>query len=320
MTTQTGAFQQKGYRRIIPSMTALLQFEAVARLNSFTQAAIELGVTQAAVSKQIKALEENLGALLFHRSHRSICLTEGGEILFASISESLQRVASAFDKITHISHHQEIVLGSTAPFSQLRIMPRLNALADALPQVQLRLATQMFTGDLRKRDYDLDVRYGNGQWEDGEAILLFEEEIYPVCAPAWLARHTLPVTLEALADAGLLDADSTSEGWVDWPGWFRELGLARAAPRYNLRCSLYTDAINAALAGYGIALGWGRLVEHLVSSGALVRLEPFTVRTREAYYIVVPHGRPALAHTRAIAQWLQSPAPSPDNPLLHNHR
>jgi len=316
MTTPTGAHKQKGYRRIIPSMTALLQFEAVARLNSFTLAATELGVTQAAVSKQVKALEENLGALLFHRVHRSIHLTEGGEILFASISESLQRVASAFDQITKGSNRQEIVLGSTAPFSQLRIMPRLNALSDALPQVQLRLATQMFTGDLRKRDYDLDVRYGNGQWDDGEAILLFEEEIFPVCAPAWLARNKLPVSLEELAAAGLLDADSTSEGWVDWPGWFRELGLAPATLRYNLRCSLYTDAINAALAGYGIALGWGRLVEHLLASGALVRLEPFTVRTREAYYMVVPHGRPALAHTWTIAHWLQGQVPPPDNTQL----
>ncbi len=99
MTNQDGMQKHKGYRRIIPSMTALLQFESVARLNSFTLAAKELGVTQAAVSKQIKLLEENTGALLFHRSHRNIQLSNSGELLFAIISDSLQRVASAFDQI-----------------------------------------------------------------------------------------------------------------------------------------------------------------------------------------------------------------------------
>jgi len=306
MNNPSGAQKHKGYRRIIPSMTALLQFEAVARLNSFTLAATELGVTQAAVSKQVKALEENLGALLFHRGHRNISLTDAGDILFVSISESLQRVASAFDQIDQGCHRQEVVLGSTASFSQLRIMPRLNQLASALPQVQLRLATQMFTGDLRTRNYDLDIRFGNGQWDDGEATLLFDEEVYPVCSPAWLARNPLPGTLEELACAGLLDADSTSEGWVAWPSWFREKGGSPGTLKYNLRCSLYTDSINAALQGYGIALGWGRLVEHLLASGALVRLQPFVVRPKQAYYLVAPHGRPKSPHLAALVQWLQS--------------
>ncbi|WP_369986873.1 LysR substrate-binding domain-containing protein [Pseudomonas xanthosomatis] len=311
MTTADGTHKPKGYRRIIPSMTALLQFEAVARLNSFTLAAKELGVTQAAVSKQIKVLEENIGALLFHRSHRNIQLTESGELLFSIISDSLQRVASAFDQIAQGCGRHEIVLGSTAPFSQLRIMPRLNALNDNLPNIQLRLATQMFMGDLRTREYDLDIRYGDGKWEDGTSILLFEEEVFPVCSPAWLARNPAPLTLEELAVAGLLDAASTSEGWYTWPTWFKGLGHTPSTLRTNLRCSLYTDSVNAALQGYGISLGWGRLVEHLLDSGELVRLEPFVVRPREAYYVIVPHGRRVEQQTWAIVQWLQGKVATP---------
>lgn len=305
MTTADGIHRHKGYRRIIPSMTALLQFESVARLNSFTLAAKELGVTQAAVSKQIKVLEENIGALLFHRFHRNIKLTESGELLFSVISDSLQRVASAFDQITQGFGQHEIVLGSTASFSQLRILPRLSALQDTLPHLQLRLATQMFLGDLRAREYDLDIRYGDGDWDDGTAVLLFEEEVFPVCAPAWLARNQTPLTLEELAVAGLLDAASTSEGWYTWPTWFRELGYSPSTLRTNLRCSLYTDSITAALQGYGVALGWGRLVEHLLDSGELVRLEPFVMRPKEAYYIIVPHGRTTDQQTWSIVQWLQ---------------
>lgn len=310
MTHHDDLQKHKGYRRIIPSMTALLQFESVARHSSFTLAAKELGVTQAAVSKQIKVLEDNIGAQLFHRGYRTIGLTEYGELLFSIISDSLQRIAGALDHFTQGSDRHELVLGSTASFSQLRIMPRLPALADMLPRIQLRLATQMFIGDLRAREYDLDIRFGDGKWEDGISILLFEEEVFPVCSPAWLARNPMPMTLDDLAVAGLLDAASTSEGWYTWPSWFKGLGFIPSAMRTNLRCSLYTDSINAALQGCGISLGWGRLVEHLLDSGELVRLEPFVMRPKEAYYLVVPHGRVIDHQVRTLVQWLQLRVPA----------
>ncbi|WP_312936275.1 LysR substrate-binding domain-containing protein [Pseudomonas sp.] len=298
----------KGYRRIIPSMTALLQFEAVARLNSFTLAGEELGVSQAAVSKQIRLLEATVGRPLFERQHRRIALTATGEQLFAVISSSLQHIASGFDQIIEGEQPDEIVLASTAPVSQLRIMPRLHKLEDVLPHVRLRLATQMFTGDLKRRDYDLDIRFGHGQWTDGDAILLFEEEVFPVCSPAWLERHATPATLADLSASGLLESDSTSEGWMTWSGWFKELDASFARLNINLRCTLYTDVINAAVSGYGVALGWGRLVDHLIHSGQLVKIEPHVVRQKHAYYLVVAKGREIDQSVRAIVQWLQSSA------------
>lgn len=306
----------KGYRRIIPSMTALLQFEAVARHNSFTLAGAELGVSQAAVSKQIKLLEENVGTQLFQRMHRNIYLTEAGQTLFAIISEALQKIASGFDQILEGNEKEEIVLSSTAPVSQFRIMPRLNTLVDALPHVRLRLSTQMFLGDLKAPDFDMDIRFGNGHWDDGEAILLFEEEVFPVCSPAWLARNPMPSTLEDLTTAGLLDAEATSEGWITWPAWFKELGANYSKLTINLRCSLYTDAIHAAVNGYGIALGWGRMVDHLIDSGELVKLEPFVVRPKKSYYLIVPKGRPVTANVTAVVQWLQSKAVPPTKKIV----
>ncbi|MGE8059524.1 LysR substrate-binding domain-containing protein [Pseudomonas sp. NPDC089547] len=316
MNNQESGAKQKGYRRIIPSMTALLQFESVARLNSFTLAGKELGVSQAAVSKQIKVLEENVGVQLFQRMHRNIYLTEAGETLFAIISDALQNIASGFDQVVQGSEKEEIVLASTAPVSQFRIMPRINTLVDALPHVRLRLSTQMFSGGLRAPDYDMDIRFGNGHWPDGESILLFEEEVFPVCSPAWLARNSMPSTLEELAKAGLLDADSTSEGWVTWPSWFKELGMPSGRLNINLRSSLYTDVIHAALNGYGIALGWGRMVDHYIDSGALVKLEPFVVRPKDSYYLVLPNGHTVTPNVTAIVQWLQSKAVPVTNQLV----
>ena len=305
MKTQENGHKSKGYRRIIPSMTALLEFEAVARLSSFTLAAQELGVTQAAVSKQVKQLEETLGAQLFQRLHRGIRLTSEGQALFVVISDSLQKIASVFDRLSEGEGEQELVLSTTATFSQLRVMPRLATLRSALPHVRLRLATQMFTGDLRNHDVDLLVRYGNGRWEDGNALQLFEEEIFPVCSPAWLARNSAPDSLQALYTADLLDADATTEGWMTWPTWFRELGENPPKLRYSLRCHLYTDTIQAALHGHGVALGWGRMIDHLLASGELVRLTDRLVRPREAYYLVVPHGRSITPTVLGLVEWLR---------------
>ncbi|MDZ3991321.1 LysR substrate-binding domain-containing protein [Pseudomonas sp. Teo4] len=306
MKNQETVGKQKGYRRIIPSMTALLQFESVARLNSFTLAGEELGVSQAAVSKQIRSLEDNIGVQLFERNHRTFRLTEAGETLFAIISESLQKLASGFDQIKEGSNREEIVLASTATVSQFRIMPRLHRLADYLPNVRLRLATQMFTGDLKSPGYDMDIRFGHGSWPDGESTFLFEEEVFPVCAPAWLARNQMPTTLADLASSGLLESDSTSEGWMTWTGWFSEMGVAHAKLNINLRCTLYTDVINACVNGYGVALGWGRMVDHLIDSGELIKLESFVVIPKQSYYLVIPKSRKITPNISKVVQWLQS--------------
>lgn len=310
MNTQENGNTHKGYRRIIASMTALLEFEAVARHNSFTLAAQELGVTQAAVSKQVRQLEENLGSQLFQRLHRGIRLTSEGQALYAVISDSMQKIASVFDRLSEGDSEQELVLSSTATFSQLRVMPRLGSLRSALPQVRLRLATQMFTGDLRNHDVDLLVRFGNGRWEDGSALHLFDEEIFPVCSPAWLARNPQPESLEALYRADLLDADATTEGWMTWPTWFRALGGNPPKLHYNLRCQLYTDTIQGALHGHGVALGWGRMLDHLLASGELVRLTDLVVRPREAYYLVVPHGRTTTPTILGLVDWLRDNQPA----------
>lgn len=295
-----------GYRRIIPSMTALVEFEAVARNSSITVAARELGVTQAAVSKQIRILEESIGVQLFQRHHRGVRLTSEGQTLFAVMSESLQKVAAVFDRLCEGRSEQQLVLSTTATFSHLRVMPRLHSLQSALPHVRLRLATQMFTGDLRNHDVDLMVRYGNGKWVDGSALHLFDEEVFPVCSATWLARNSQPSSLEELYSADLIDAEATSEGWMTWPTWFRALGANPPKLDYRLHCHLYTDTIQAALHGHGVALGWGRMLDHLLASGELVRLTDLVVKPREAYYLVVPHGRDTTDTIMSLAQWLRS--------------
>ncbi len=295
----------KGYRRLIPSMTALLEFEAVARLASFTLAAQELGVTQAAVSKQIRLLEDTLGTKLFHRLHRAIKLTHEGYLLHSVVAESIHRMASVFDKIAEGIGEQEITLACTGAFSHMRILPRLMSLRTLQPQLKLRLITPLLSTGAYRDDADLAIRFGNGKWDDGRSIFLFDEEVFPVCSPAWLAAHPAPTSIDDFLDVALIDSDATLEGWMTWNGWCRELGDMHPKLNYSLRCSAYNDAIQAALQGYGIALGWGRLIAHLLNSGELVRITPYVVKPKDAYYVVVPTGREPGAITPTLVDWLQ---------------
>lgn len=295
----------KGYRRLIPSLTALVEFEAVARHGSFTLAADELGVTQAAVSRQVKFLEETLGIRLFDRPHRSIKLTEEGEALYLVVAESMQKIAGVFDRLACGPVQQELVLAATSAFSHFRLLPRLGGLKKAQPNLQLRISTQMFTADLRPKEIDVAVRFGNGQWGDGTATFLFDEEVFPVCSPNWVKSRGAPESLQDVAHAALIESDSTSEGWMGWDEWFHALGVRPVRLNFALRCSLYTDAIEAARYGQGIALGWGRLVHDLLEAGELVRLPFASLKVSDSYYIVVPHGRSIVPEIDGLIDWLR---------------
>lgn len=295
----------KGYRRLIPSLTALVEFEAVARHGSFTLAADELGVTQAAVSRQVKFLEETLGIRLFDRLHRSIKLTAEGEALYLVVAESMQKIAGVFDRLACGPVQQELVLAATSAFSHFRLLPRLGGLKKAQPNLQLRISTQMFTADLRPKEIDVAVRFGNGQWGDGTATFLFDEEVFPVCSPNWVKSRGAPESLQDVAHAALIESDSTSEGWMGWDEWFHALGVRPVRLNFALRCSLYTDAIEAARYGQGIALGWGRLVHDLLEAGELVRLPSASLKVSDSYYVVVPHGRTIAPEIDGLIDWLR---------------
>ncbi|HEF4743358.1 LysR substrate-binding domain-containing protein [Burkholderia multivorans] len=299
----------KGYRRIVPSLTALVEFEAVARLGSFTHAAAELGVTQAAVSRQVRFLEETLDVRLFHRLHRSISLTNEGEMLYVAVAESMQRIAGAFDRLSTGADQQELVLAATASFAQFRLLPRLPKLKHLNPPLKLRLTTQMFTADLRHVEVDVAVRYGDGKWADGTSILLFDEEVFPVCSPAFLKENGTPESVEALGALPLIESDSTSEGWMGWEAWFRSVGHRPPKLDYALRCTLYTDAIQAARYGQGVALGWSRLVQDLLATGELVRIPVGSCKTSDAYFVIVPHGRSLTPAVTQLIDWLREELP-----------
>lgn len=298
----------KDYRRLFPSLMALVQFEAVARLRSFTDAAAELGVTQAAVSKQTKLLEESVGAPLFLRQYRSIALIHDGKALSLVMSQALQNIASVYDELAHGQLEQEIVLASTATLTHFRLLPNLATLRALNSGIKLRLTTQMFIADLRRSDFDIALRWGRGHWQDGTSVFLFHDEAFPVCSPAWLAANPGPVTLDNLAAQPLIDYDATSEDWMNWDKWFKHLGIHRPRLIFTLRCTLFTDAVQAALHGQGITLGWRALVKDHLAAGRLVRLTEASVQPPEAYYAVIAPGNENRPVMQTLIQWIRQDA------------
>lgn len=294
-------------QRDLPPVNAMVAFEAAGRLSSFTQAAAELGVSQAAVSRQVQALEAHLGVDLFRRLHRAVRLTPSGVQLLASVQSGLSGIAATAKELRQRKDKREITVYTTIAFASFWLMPRLERLRAAHPGVELKLVAAEVAPDLAAEGIQIGVRYGQGRWPGLEAVRLFRDEIYPVCSPAY--PHGKIKKVEDLLGENLLQLISQDSSWLSWESWFRlkdvSVRQALSGPSFNN----HNLVIQAAQGGQGIALGWRRLVEPLVRSGALIRPLKVTVRpAKDAYFLVLPEGHPVLPETATLRDWLRQEA------------
>lgn len=293
-------------RDIVPSPSALFAFEAAARLGSFTRAAEELGITQAAVSYSVRGLERELGTRLFTRLHRRIELTENGRRFHNDVTLGLQHISRSADELRRLHSGTHVTLTASTAFSSYWMLPRLARLKQHLPDVDVRLQTSEHDLDLITEGISLGIRRGRGDWREYEARLFETEEILAVCSPAYLER-TGPIDGPAdLATRTLIHLEEPYRPCPTWADWFAQQGIDYEAPARGLRLNDYALAIHAALAGEGIILGWRHLIDHLIASGALVQAVPQTWCSADAFYVVWPHGQPLSADSAAVRDWLVS--------------
>lgn len=297
-----------GLRRRLPPLTALVTFEAAARLCSFTRAAAELGVTQAAVSRQIHLLEDTLGFPVFRRLHRRIELTEKGQTLANAASTALTLVADAIAEVRESSAPDELVISASVGFSHFWLLPRISRFSREHPEVKLRIVAQDELVDLGRGDVDLTIRYGNGLWPDGRSILLFRDEVYPICSPDYLQAHGPIDTLDQLVRHPLIMHQSYDPVWTGWEAWLSAFGAEMPRRGARMVCSSFTDSIYAALAGQGISLGWARLIPDLIEQKRLVRLTPHVATTSDGYHVVLPHRGKPKPVTGLFLDWLSRTA------------
>jgi DNA-binding transcriptional LysR family regulator len=297
-------------RRSTPSMSALATFEAAARLSSFTQAAAELGVTQAAVSRQIKLLEDDLNVRLFVRANRKVVLTTQGAALASTVSPAFASMAEMIETIRQPFLADTVTVGATLAFSHFWILPRLADFRAAHPDVKLKLIADDSVTDLRRDRLDVAIRFCKPPFADAHSIAARPDEVFPVCSPKLLERHGVAADMVNLLGLPLIAADLVNPAWLTWRSWGQGTAqgpdLTKASDRSRLRFNHYTDTIQAALNGEGVALGWAALLAGHLDEGRLVRLGQHSVVMDEKYHVLVPTGREPSRSTKLFLDWLSS--------------
>jgi len=297
-------------RRVVPSLNALFAFEAAARLGSFSNAAAELNVTQAAISYSVRRLETFLGSPLFIREHRRIALTENGRKLYNDVSIGMTHIARSIETIQDIRSGRHVTLSVSTAFAAYWMLPRLARLRQDHPQLDMRLQTTDKDVDLGAEGISLGIRRGDGAWPNYESRLFMPEEIYPVCSPDYLAAAGAIETVADLPDHKLVHLEEPYRPVPDWRDWLGSRGIDAATTSEGLRLNDYALVLQAALDGQGIALGWQHLVQDLLAAGRLVRPVDDRMIGDQGFYVVWPRGLALAQDTLALRDWLLAEAAS----------
>ncbi len=292
----------------LPPLDLLVSFEAVARLGSITRAAAERFITQSAMSRQIAALEADLGTPLFQRRHRALALTDAGRRLLASCTPVLAQLRETVAAIRAPQSRALLSLTTTPGFAALWLIPRLAGFTRDHPGVDVRLDASFERRDLQREGFDLAVRYGRADQIDGER--LFGEVIVPVCSPALRRRGAAPLAGPAdLAGHTLLQVAADGGGMpLEWESWLQAAGLPQVQPRAMLTFNHYNEAIAAAVAGQGVALGRRPLIDALLSKRQLVVPFAGITASERVYAVLVAPTAAARPPVQALARWLLSQA------------
>lgn len=292
----------------LPPPDLLLTFEAAARLLSFTRAAQERFVTQSAVSRQIRALEDDLGVALFRRRHRALALTEEGRVLQASCRDAFERLRETVERLRAPGARQVLTLTTTPGLAALWLIPRLAGFTRGNPGIDVRIDASFERREFDRDGIDIAIRYGRAGTSAG--LKLFDEEVLPVCAPALIAPGEAPLREPRdLARHALLRLDESAAGpLLEWPPWFAAMGLPDLEPRSVLTFSNYDSVISAAIHGQGVALGRRPLVDAMLADGRLVAPLQTGLASPRAYFIETGAASEGRAPVQALVRWLREEA------------
>ena len=303
---------------MLPPLTALPAFEASARLLSFTQAAKELYVSQAAISRHIRVLEENLGTKLFERFHRRVRLTNEGQRFQHVIAVALDLVENSAREMRGQVVSSDLTIAADLSMAHLWLLPRFSKFRAEHPDIAVCVLASEREDDCLKEGVDLALLYGNGDWPGFNAHLLVHEEIFPVCSPDYLDQRG-PITKPSdLLDEVLLDLRGERWDWVDWQQWLVEVGITSPDDMQFIAFNNLPLLIQAACRGQGVGLGWGSLVDDLLDDGTLVKPLDLSIKTGRGYYVISRANVRMSPETQVLFDWVirmgESEADEPCNP------
>jgi LysR family glycine cleavage system transcriptional activator len=290
----------------LPSLNALAAFEAAARHLSLTRAATELSVTPGAVSKQVKALEDQIGRPLFLRLHRALELTPEGQAVYQSLKDAFERVSNTIRQVGLSGSPRSVSIGTTMAFAQLWLMPRLGDFWTSHQDIVLDHIISDRAHEANRPDIDLRVRYGDGTFADETATLLFGDRIAAVAAPSFLARHRVK-SVQDLSALPLLSVEGVDWTWTTWGDFLKAAGAPHR--RLNVRrFNSYVIALQAAQAGQGVALGWMSLVKPLIARKLLAKASAAEIAAPQSFYLTWPARQPLRPETEILRDWLLAQA------------
>lgn len=283
-------------------------FWAAARHLSFTRAAAELFVTQSAVSREVKKLEEQLGQPLFLRVNRSLQLTQAGEELYRAVDEALALIDAAARRLAR--SEQTLAVTTSIPLASLWLVPRLPRFTQRHSGVDVRIAANNDIVDLAKARVDIAIRYGHGGKSSFSGEPLVDYNTFPVCSPALMQDPKRPLrTVTDLAHHVLLEFETTVDGrpWYDWDQWFNAMKITKFKPAGRLRFSHYDQVVEAALAGSGVAIGKRPHLNSKLQDDTLrAPFGPEMVASLGGFYLVIADTARGRPDVDAFIRWLRS--------------
>jgi LysR family transcriptional regulator, glycine cleavage system transcriptional activator len=286
----------------LPPLTWLRAFEAAARTSSFTQAASELHITQAAVSKHVKSLEQHVRRPLFIRRPRGLELTKSGAAYLPKVQDAMERLAIGTREVFGQRRTSALTVRCAISFAVNWLTPHLPDYLDRHPGKTIRLLSSVWSDTLTNEDFDLDIQYGNGYWPGFNSYRLTWETITPLCAPDLPGRIALH-TPGDLVDHRLLHVLGYHEGWGIW---LKAAGADQVDAGSGLHVDTSLTAFELAANGVGVALGRKSLARHALKSGRLVAPFDLALPIDEAFYLVQPAGNNTHPDAALFVDWLLS--------------
>jgi DNA-binding transcriptional LysR family regulator len=289
---------------MIPPLSSLQAFEAVARRKSFSLAAAELHLTPSAVSHQIAKLEDLFGQRLFERSTRGIDLTATGQTYLQRVASALGAINDATDNLRH-GVKDTLYVHSSPSFASLWLMPRIGKFAQLYPHISLVLSASHIHSDFQMGQMDIDIRYGLPNWPNLNVVPVFTEKIMPLASPEFLERNTISKPQDLLK----VPLIQSGVNIVQWPEWFTEYGAEQRPERMALRFDRAMMSIDAAVQSLGVALESTSLSQAHIEAGRLKPVFDANLHIEvKAHYVVHPARNGSRPEVASFLQWLNDEA------------
>jgi len=291
----------------LPHVTWLKAFEAAARHSSFSDAACELNLTPAAVSQQIRLLEQHLGASLFRRLPRGVALTDIGQAYALPVRKSFSDMQSATEGLFTVRRQRKVRIRASISYGTLILAPKLKAFHDLHPDIEVSLSTAVWSDRMQDEPIDVDIRFGNGDWDEPEVWKLGDEVATLVCHPDHARAYGPELRIRDMLAAGVVPVIGSE---VEWRRLSDRYGLDMPEPRIWLTADSSIIALQTITAGFGTALITESFTKPFIDRGDLVAINDYRLPVREAFYLVMRGTATDREEIKTFRDWLIGQIPA----------